>query len=599
MSKAYMESPNEGPMENGDQTYDDLSNSTYEPLLAEPKIAAEAEDHTKPLPFLNDVPNSDDLIAVQEECHLRRRSPSECDEKVKEDALSEVTDMESEEIESENFDQDPEEDLLPPPSLMNYIYMELTRGYKLDNEDGKKLSEKSKKVYTFIKIPLELEKFICFGFLQCVDAFLYTFTFLPLRFILAFVEIFRKCFVRSDNNTRWLESAEIRDLLKGLVLILACIAIYYLDISMMYHLIRGQAIIKLYIFFNMLEVADKLFSSFGQDILDSLMWTGSEQRGRKREHLGLIPHTILAVIYVVGHATLVLFQATTLNVAFNSHNKALLTIMMSNNFVELKGSVFKKFEKNNLFQMACSDVRERFHFLVLLSIVSVRNLTEFSWNFEHLLDLTPDILMVLVSEIIVDGVKHAFITKFNEIPADVYTEYTTSLAYDMKNSRQKQAFSDYLDVVSRRMGFIPLPLAVISIKITFSSITFSSYEHFLLLAMFLLCLFTLKVLNSICLLGFACNVIKGHRVRTISEQLVPPRSPTNLSFKLKRSKSIGEGLSRKHKEGSPIEKAKAMFMDNNPLDISSPEEKVKKDSDKNVEPLSGIDRFSMVTGRIV
>ena len=33
----------------------------------------------------------------------------------------------------------------------------------------------------------------------------------------------------------------------------------------------------------------------------------------------------------VLHAGLVLFQATTLNVAFNSHNKALLTIMMSNN----------------------------------------------------------------------------------------------------------------------------------------------------------------------------------------------------------------------------------------------------------------------------
>ena len=74
-------------------------------------------------------------------------------------------------------------------------------------------------------------------------------------------------------------------------------------------------------------------------------------------------------------------QATTLNVAFNSHNKSLLTIMMSNNvsmmhspyikalccsmnpvvtfwvslqFVEIKGSVFKKFEKNNLFQMSNS-----------------------------------------------------------------------------------------------------------------------------------------------------------------------------------------------------------------------------------------------------
>lgn len=33
----------------------------------------------------------------------------------------------------------------------------------------------------------------------------------------------------------------------------------------------------------------------------------------------------------VLHSLLVLFQATTLNVAINSNNKALLTIMMSNN----------------------------------------------------------------------------------------------------------------------------------------------------------------------------------------------------------------------------------------------------------------------------
>ena len=57
---------------------------------------------------------------------------------------------------------------------------------------------------------------------------------------------------------------------------------------------------------------------------------------------------------LVIHANVVLAQAVTLNVAINSHNKALLTIMVSNNFVELKGSVFKKFETNNLFQMSCS-----------------------------------------------------------------------------------------------------------------------------------------------------------------------------------------------------------------------------------------------------
>ena len=56
----------------------------------------------------------------------------------------------------------------------------------------------------------------------------------------------------------------------------------------------------------------------------------------------------------VVHMVVVLVQAVTLNVALNSHNKALLTILVSNNFVELKGSVFKKFETNNLFQMSCS-----------------------------------------------------------------------------------------------------------------------------------------------------------------------------------------------------------------------------------------------------
>ena len=53
---------------------------------------------------------------------------------------------------------------------------------------------------------------------------------------------------------RVLEPAQICDLLKGVIIILCCVLMEYVDVSMMYHLIRGQAIIKLYIFFNMLEV---------------------------------------------------------------------------------------------------------------------------------------------------------------------------------------------------------------------------------------------------------------------------------------------------------------------------------------------------------
>ena len=83
---------------------------------------------------------------------------------------------------------------------------------------------------------------------------------------------------------------------------------------------------------SLLQVGDRLFSAFGQDTLDTLFWTATESRhGRKRDSLGVIPHLLLAIAYVFLHTLLILLQATTLNVAVNASNKALLTIMMSNN----------------------------------------------------------------------------------------------------------------------------------------------------------------------------------------------------------------------------------------------------------------------------
>ncbi|THD20831.1 Protein TAPT1 [Fasciola hepatica] len=49
-------------------------------------------------------------------------------------------------------------------------------------------------------------------------------------------------------------------------------------------------------------------------------------------------------------------------------------------FVELKGNVFRKMGKTNLFQIACADVRERFHYAIWLFIVVCRNMTDTGWN---------------------------------------------------------------------------------------------------------------------------------------------------------------------------------------------------------------------------
>lgn len=428
------------------------------------------------------------------------------------------------------------------PSLFKYLQSELRSDYLPETNEAS-FSEKRARVYTFMKIPREVEKFMLFGFFQCADAFLYIFTYLPLRVLLALISLLMCPFHRPYLSRRWLEPSEICDLLKAVLLIICIILINYVDVSVLYHIVRGQAVIKLYIFFNMLEIADKLFSSFGQDILDALFWTATEPRGRKREHFGVVPHFVLGVVYVFFHAMLVLLQATTLNVAFNSHNKALLTIMMSNNFVELKGSVFKRFEKNNLFQMSVSDVRERFHYHVLLFIVMMRNMTEFSWNSDHFWVLIPDMMMVLIAELFVDWLKHAFITKFNEIPAEVYREYTTSLAYDMTTSRQKTAFSDHCDLVSRRMGFIPFPLSVLVVRIVMQSVKIHGFLAWLSTLAGFLCLLTLKILINIVLLGKAIEIVTDHKQTQQREQKSPSPKPKKSSMRRKDPRRTSSSVS--------------------------------------------------------
>lgn len=59
---------------------------------------------------------------------------------------------------------------------------------------------------------------------------------------------------------------------------------------------------------------------------------------------------------IVLHCIVMVYQLISLNVAVNSYDNALLSLLISNQFVEIKGSVFKKFEKDGLFQITCAGV---------------------------------------------------------------------------------------------------------------------------------------------------------------------------------------------------------------------------------------------------
>lgn len=385
------------------------------------------------------------------------------------------------------------------PSFWDYLWTELTRGYSLDNDESR-YKEKQRKISAFLRIPIELEKFLFYGLLQCIEAFCYLSTFLPIRLVISLIGSLM-CI------SKWTASNSC-DFLKAFIVIVCSYLMTLIDTSVMYHQVRGQGVIKLYIFYNILEVADKLFSSFGQDIFDALFWSATQSSSG---YVRMFAHLFIAIVYTWLHTILVLLQATTLNVAFNSHSQAVLTIIMSNNFVELKGSVFKKFAKANLFQMSCSDVRERFHIFTLLTVVVVRNMVAVNWKFDHFMEMLPDLVLVMIAEVIVDWLKHAFITKFNEIPAEVYQDFTITIAFDVVRSRDKKAFSDYSDQVSRRMGFIPIPLTIMLIRVLTQTFDFTTPLAQFIFGLTWVFLLTLKILNGIVVLGKACEHVKHYR----------------------------------------------------------------------------------------
>ena len=235
----------------------------------------------------------------------------------------------------------------PPSSLSTFLELELSsqppppfyiHQSKFNDYPYESSRVKLERLQNFLLLPPQLEQVLWFGALACLDAWLYTFTLLPLRFVKALsllvqswainiaresklVAIFvyrgfgrfwrrrRKSSLAGSNRTltpskegvsQKFEKARIgapfpsengtvtheqrqstqsrrssntyrhhrrtkstpsalsenhkADILKGLLIVISCIILMHFDASRMYHGIRGQAAIKLYVIYNVLEV---------------------------------------------------------------------------------------------------------------------------------------------------------------------------------------------------------------------------------------------------------------------------------------------------------------------------------------------------------
>lgn len=243
---------------------------------------------------------------------------------------------------------------LPPMSIPTYLQLELSSSqpsplYIYRSSTSKDIYESSRikfeRLLNFLLLPPQLEQVLYFGTLACLDAWLYTFTILPLRFLGAATILIRwwgqtldreirfiAGFIYHGSGRMWhrqrgrpastetpsrsqsvaqsrvpqvstplfhpqsaktpdnydgrdimdsvkpeterkqrqgwgrkhrrvksqpssLLASHKADLLQGAVIICSCIILMKFDASRMYHSIRGQAAIKLYVIYNVLEVS--------------------------------------------------------------------------------------------------------------------------------------------------------------------------------------------------------------------------------------------------------------------------------------------------------------------------------------------------------
>lgn len=368
------------------------------------------------------------------------------------------------------------------------------------------LDDRLERISNFFQVPAEVESIIWLGYLVCLDSLLYIFTILPLRVVRHMGRSAGNLLSRSKPAS--LLPQQRSDLIKVAIIGIVSRLLFEIDTSVVYHSVRGQSVVKLYVIFNVLEILDKLCSSFGNEILDTLYLNSTSTT---RSRAGIVFNAwwrfSIACIYVWIHSLVFFYQCTTLQVAINSYNNALLTLLLSNQFVEVKGSVFKKYERENMFQLVCADIVERFQLSVFLVMVGFRNYLELSgagestdqsakaaWNFLDVIRAIPEAFsnfsgqslpllakvvwplgLIMGSEVLVDWLKHAFVTKFNAMePTKLYRTFGDKLAHEIvsdpnHNRRsaeggRSQVLVDHGPSLSKRMGFSVLPLVCLLIR---------------------------------------------------------------------------------------------------------------------------------------
>ncbi|XP_075518590.1 protein POLLEN DEFECTIVE IN GUIDANCE 1-like isoform X1 [Primulina tabacum] len=381
-------------------------------------------------------------------------------------------------------------------SPMKYFMEEMNARNSLRSTTTLSNDKERERIYdTIFHLPWRCELLINIGFFVCFDSFLSLLTIMPTRIAMTIWRLLKtRHFERAS-------SAELSDFGCFVVLVSGVTLLQQADISLIYHMIRGQGIIKLYVVYNVLEIFDKLCQSFVGDVMQALFNSADGLANCSQENMRFwlqrfILDEALAIVSSIVHSFILLAQAVTLSTCIVAHNNALFAMLVSNNFAEIKSNVFKRYSKDNLHSMVYFDSIERFHISAFILFVLAQNILEAEgpW-FESFIS---NALVVYFFEVMIDVIKHSFVAKFNDIKPIAFSEFLEDLCKQILNIQTENA--------KKNLTFVPLAPACVVIRVLqpvyaahlpYNPLPWRIFWIFLLFSMTLVMLVSLKLMIGI------------------------------------------------------------------------------------------------------
>mmetsp|Transcript_8338 Transcript_8338/g.20067 ORF Transcript_8338/g.20067 Transcript_8338/m.20067 type:complete len:346 (+) Transcript_8338:2-1039(+) len=258
---------------------------------------------------------------------------------------------------------------------------------------------------------------------------------------------------------------------------------------------------------------------------------------------------LFTMVYCALHTIMHIVRILLLNIALNSpgDSSAMFLLIVTNNFGELKSTVFKRYDGKGLFVIMASDMVERTYLLVDILLVLARlyfsprsvtgPLTAGGTTSPHAtnhVDTNPSagseiafwLSLMIGMEIGVDWFKLSFITKANSLPVSTFDYYKDVLVMDVLGSRASTSLGaaaaggssgaaslespfrgvyGYAHIPVRRIGFVALPLT--SMVVCHLPILLKWYPdlrtRLLLLSLWWANAVLLKIIFSILLSGYS------------------------------------------------------------------------------------------------